>query len=90
MVAAVFEAEMSREQAGELARLMAEGRATRPAAVLSAALTYEDGRAALIAYWPDRQTLDDYLATSVPRGVELMRRVGVEPTTKVVDVLELG
>ena len=32
-----------------------------------------------------------YLATAdVPRGVELMRKVGVEPAWRVVDVLELG
>ena len=81
---------MSREQAEELAQLMVQGRATRPPAVLTAALAYEDGRASLTAYWPDRKSLEDYVASSVPRGVELMRKVGVEPTMKIVDVLELG
>ena len=35
MVAAVFEAKMSREQADQLAELMQEHRPTRPAGVLS-------------------------------------------------------
>jgi hypothetical protein len=35
--------------------------------------------------------LDAYLATvDVPRGTELMRKVGVQPEMRVVDVLELG
>ena len=34
---------------------------------------------------------DAYLATvDLPRGVELMRRVGVEPERRVVEVLEFG
>jgi hypothetical protein len=40
MVAAVFEAEMDAGQAGDLARLMDEGRPTRPAGVLVATLLY--------------------------------------------------
>jgi quinol monooxygenase YgiN len=91
VVAAVFEAQMSAEQAQQLARLMEEGRATRPAGVLTASLLYEDGVGTLIAYWKDRESLDAYLATAdVPRGTELMRKVGVEPEMRVVDVLDLG
>lgn len=91
VVAAVFEAQMSAEQAQQLARLMEDGRATRPAGVLTASLLYEDGVGTLIAYWKDRESLDAYLATAdVPRGTELMRKVGVEPEMRIVDVLDLG
>lgn len=91
MVAAVFEARMSREQAHELARLMKEGRATRPADVVTAALLVDGDLVRLIGFWPDRDTLDRYLAvTPVPRGTELMRKVGVEPQMRIVDCLELG
>lgn len=91
MVAAVFEAEMTREQARRLAELMQAGRATRPAGVLTASLLYEDGVARLVAYWKDKDTLDRYLSLApVPRGTELMREVGVEPKVKVVEVLEFG
>ena len=82
---------MSREQAERLARLMEEARPTRPSGVATASLLYENGTGMLIAYWADRGTLDAYLATAdVPRGTELMRKVGVEPTMRVVDVLDLG
>jgi hypothetical protein len=41
--------------------------------------------------WKDRDTLDRYLSSArVPRGTELMRKVGVEPEVTIVDVLELG
>ena len=91
MIGIVFEGEMSREQAEELAQLMAQGRATRPRGVLTASLIYEDGVGRLIAYWKDKEMLDRYLSEAeVPRGTELMRRVGVEPRVRVVDVLELG
>ena len=91
VVAAVFEAPLTDEQAVELARLMHEGRSTRPAGVLTASLTMEDGVGRLTAYWRDRETLDRYLEeASVPRGVELMRKVGVEPTMRISEVLELG
>ncbi|MGH3082920.1 MAG: hypothetical protein ACRDNP_02470 [Gaiellaceae bacterium] len=91
VVAAIFEARMSAEQARQLARLMGEARPTRPAGVRTASLLYENGIGTLIAYWEDRETLDAYLATAdVPRGTELMRQVGVEPEMRVVDVLELG
>jgi hypothetical protein len=91
VIAAIFEAVLSGEQAEQLAELMREARPTRPAAVLSAALLVEDGRAQLLAFWPDRESFDRYLETAeVPRGTELMRKVGVEPTLRIVDVLELG
>jgi len=91
MVAAIFEAELSDEQARELARLMEEARPTRPEGVLTALLLRDDGVGRLIAVWRDRETLERYLAEAeVPRGTELMRKVGAEPTLRVVDVLDLG
>jgi hypothetical protein len=91
VVAAVFEARMSREQAEQLAELMAEARPTRPAGVVTAALLVEGEDVKLVAVWRDRETLEAYLAEApVPRGTELMRKVGVEPEMRVVDVLELG
>jgi hypothetical protein len=91
MVAAIFEASMSLEQAGQLAELMREARPTRPTGVVTASLPVDGRRVQLVAFWKDRATLDEYLATaSVPRGTELMRKVGVEPEMRVVDVLELG
>jgi hypothetical protein len=91
MVAAVFEARMSRGQAQELAALMKEGKATRPAGVVSAALLVEGDLVQLVAVWTNRDTLDRYLSvTPVPRGQELMRKVGVEPHIRIVDCLELG
>jgi hypothetical protein len=90
-VAVVFEAQMGREQSDRLAELMREGRATRPAGVLTAALLVEGDHVRLVAFWRDRETLDRYLAEApVPRGTELMRKVGVEPELTIVDVLELG
>jgi hypothetical protein len=91
MAAAIFEAAMSPEQAATLAALMQEARPTRPAGVVSAMLLADGERVQLVALWRDRAVLDDYLATAgVPRGTELMRKVGVEPDVRVVDVLELG
>ena len=91
MVAAVFEAKMSREQADQLAQLMQEHRPTRPAGVLTAALLVDGDDVRLIAIWQDRATLQEYLDSgTVPRGTELMRKVGVEPELRVADVLELG
>jgi quinol monooxygenase YgiN len=90
-VAAIFEAEMSPEQARQLAELMREARPTRPEGVVTAALHVEGKSVRLVAYWRDRATLEAYLAKAdVPRGVELMRKVGVEPAWRIVDVLELG
>lgn len=86
-----FEADMSAEQAADLARLMEKGRATRPAGVVTALLEYADGHGRLLAVWCDRETLDRYLAESdVPRGTELMRRIGIEPEVRRFDVLDLG
>jgi hypothetical protein len=88
---AVFEARMSREQADRLAELMREGKTSRPEGVVTAALLVDDELVRLVAFWRDLETLDRYLAVApVPRGTELMRRVGVEPTMKVVEVAELG
>jgi hypothetical protein len=45
----------------------------------------------VIARSSRRATLDRYLETAeVPRGTELMRKVGVEPELRIVDVLEFG
>jgi hypothetical protein len=91
MVAAVFEARMSREQAERLAELMHEGRATRPTGVVTAGLLVDGDLVRLVAFWKDRETLDAYLVTApVPRGTELMRKVGVEPELRIVEVLEFG
>ena len=59
--------------------------------MLTAALLVDGEAVQLIAFWKDRETLDQYLATApVPRGTELMRKVGVEPELRIVDALELG
>jgi hypothetical protein len=86
-----FEASMTRDQAEQLARLMDEGRPTRPAGVVNASLEFRDGHGRLVAVWRDRKTLDRYLAeTPVPRGTELMRKVGLEPEVRTFDVLDFG
>jgi hypothetical protein len=91
VIAAVFEASLTEEQAERLADLMRDGRASRPDGVITASLLYERGHAQLVAVWRDRDTLDRYLSTtSVPRGTELMRKVGAEPTLRLVPVLEHG
>jgi len=89
--AVVLEAALSPEQAARLARLMRERKGTRPDGVVTAALLYEDGVGTLVACWESREVLDRYLAeTEVPRGVELMREVGAEPSLRIVELLELG
>jgi hypothetical protein len=86
-----FEAEMTTEQADQLAGLMEEGRPTRPEGVVTALLEYAEGRGRLLAVWRDAETLDRYLAVAdVPRGVELMRKIGLEPEIRRFDVLDLG
>jgi hypothetical protein len=70
---------------------MQEARPTRPERVISAALLYDGELGQLVAFWTDRAALERYLETAeVPRGTELMRKVGVEPEMRIVDVLELG
>ena len=82
---------MTRDQAEQLAELMRQGRPTRPADVLTTALVVDDGTVQLLAFWPDRASFDRYMETAeVPRGTELMRKLGVEPEIRIVDVLELG
>jgi quinol monooxygenase YgiN len=91
VIAAVFEARMRREQAEQLAELMREARPTRPEGVLAAALMVDGDLVQLVAYWRDRATFDRYVSTvDVPRGTELMRKVGVEPELRIVETLELG
>lgn len=91
MVAAIFEAELSPEQISALAERMKGGREERPAGVMTAMLLVEDGRARLIAIWANQDKLDRYLAMApVPRGTELFRTVGAEPTFKIAQVAELG
>jgi len=86
-----FEADMTAEQAAELARLMEEARPTRPEGVVTALLEHEGGHGRLVAVWRDRETLDRYLAEAdVPRGTELMRKLGLEPDVRRFDVLDLG
>lgn len=82
---------MTAEQAAALAELMEEGRPTRPEGVVTALLEYADGRGRLLAVWRDAETLDRYLAEAeVPRGVELMRKIGLEPEIRRFEVLDLG
>jgi len=91
VIAAVFEARMGGEQAERLAQLMREGKATRPEGVLTAALMVDGELVRLVAFWTDRDAFDRHVATAgVPRGVELMRKVGVEPELRIVETLELG
>jgi hypothetical protein len=86
-----FEAEMTAEQAAELARLMEQARPTRPEGVVTALLEFTEGRGRLLAVWRNAETLDRYLAEAdVPRGVELMRKLGLEPEVRRFDVLDLG
>ena len=86
-----FSASMTREQAEQLARLMAEARPTRPADVVTASLELHEGVGRLVAIWQDAETLDSYLAEApVPRGTELMRKVGLEPVIERFDILDLG
>ena len=91
MVAAIFEARLSPDQIAQLAERMKSGRDQRPEGVLTAMLLVEDGKARLVAVWTDQDKLDRYLAMApVPRGTELFRAVGAEPTLKVARVAELG
>jgi hypothetical protein len=89
VVAAVFEAAMSREQAERLGQLMRDRVGKRAPAVLGAMLLYEQGIARLVAVWESREAWERYLAgVDVPKATELIREVGAEPTLSVVPVLE--
>jgi hypothetical protein len=89
--AAVFDADMTAEQAEQLAALMEQGVATRPSEVALATLHVDGSHVRLVAYWNSRQALEDYRATSpVLRGTALMREVGVEPSVTIVDVPAFG
>jgi hypothetical protein len=89
--AITFPAAMTPTEADALAVLMEEGRPTRPEGVLAAFLRYEDGVGTLTAVWQDAATLDAYLAvTEVPRGKELMRRIGLEPEIARYELLDFG
>ena len=91
MVAAVFEAKMTREQADRLAELMQEHGPTRPAVVLTAALLVAGEAVRLITIWQDRATIKaNHDSSAVSRGTELMRKLGVEPELRDDDVLEFG
>ncbi|MSO96394.1 MAG: hypothetical protein EXQ81_11510 [Thermoleophilia bacterium] len=91
MAAAIFEAALTAEQASDLALLIGKDGTSRPAGVTTVALLYDGDRGQLVAIWKSRDALEQYIAeTEVMRGRELMRKVGVEPTMSIVDVLEFG
>jgi hypothetical protein len=78
-------------RAGLAASVAASKGATRPEGVVTALLEYVDGHGRLIAVWRDAETLEHYLAgAEVPRGMELMRKIGREPKVCRFDVLDLG
>lgn len=86
-----FEAAMTLDQAEQLARLMEQARPTRPDGVLAASLEFHAGRGRLVAVWKDHDTLDRYLSQApVPRGTELMRKLGLDPDVTTFDILEFG
>jgi hypothetical protein len=89
VVAAIFEAEMTREQADRLVGLMRENLGQRAPAVLGAMVFYENGKAQLIAVWESEEAWERYRSSvEEPRAAEFMREVGAEPTLRVVPVLE--
>ncbi len=89
MVAAIFEASMSREQADQLAKLMRDNLGQRAPAVLGAMLDYDGSVARLTAVWESQDAWDRYRSSvEVPKAAEYMRMVGAEPTLTVVPVLE--
>jgi quinol monooxygenase YgiN len=89
MAAAIFEARMSRAQAERLAEVIREAKPRRPDGVLEVRLYVEGDVATLVSLWRDRDTLETYLAdVDVPRGTELMREVGAEPSVRIADVFE--
>ncbi|MEI7759353.1 MAG: hypothetical protein WCJ67_01145 [Thermoleophilia bacterium] len=91
MAAAVFEAALTAEQASDLALLIGQDGTSRPAGVTTVSFLYDGDRGRLVAYWKSRDELEQYVAeTELMRGRELMRKVGVEPTMSIFDVLEFG
>jgi alkylation response protein AidB-like acyl-CoA dehydrogenase len=87
VVAAIFEAKMTPEQAQRAAEVMREHIDIRSPAVVLAALHVDGEDVALVAYWESRAAFDAYLASvEVPGGIQIMRDAGVEPTVRVVDV----
>ncbi len=89
MAAAIFEARISRAQAERLAEVIREAKPRRPDGVLEVRLYVEGDVATLVSLWRDRDTLETYLAeVDVPRGTELMREVGAEPSVRIADVFE--
>ena len=71
---------MSREQAEQLAELMQEQRPTRPAGVLTARCSSTVRTCGSSPSGATARRSTGYLASgAVPRGTELMRKVGVEP-----------
>jgi hypothetical protein len=103
MVAAIFEAPMSREQADGLAKLMRDNLGQRAPEVLGAMLTWEPapptpppeqlsaalGTGRLTAVWESEEAWERYRSSvDVPRAAEYMRMVGAEPTLTVMPVLE--
>ena len=96
MVAAIFEAPMSREQADRLAQLMRDRIGDRAPAVVNATLLWDPdpapGVGRFMAVWESRDAWDRYLSvTEEPGAIKLMREVGApEPTLTVVPVLFCG
>jgi hypothetical protein len=82
---------MTLDQAEQLARLMEEAWPTRPAGVLTASLEFRDGHG---AWSPSGRTARRSTTTSrmppLPRGTELMQKIGVEPEARTFEILELG
>lgn len=86
--AAIFEAPMSRRQAELLADAIRDAKPRRPRGVIDVRLYHGGGVGRLVSLWESRERLEAYLAEAdVPRGTELMRSVGLEPTVSVADVL---
>lgn len=64
--------------------------AAGPAAAFCSTKSSQSGPISLTS-GRDAETLDHYLAEAeVPRGTELMRKLGLEPDVRRFDVLDLG
>jgi hypothetical protein len=80
--AAIFEAPMDAAGARRLAAAIIAAKPRRPRGVIDVRLYFEDDVGRLVSLWETRELLDDYLAgAQVARGTELMREVGIEPTS---------